>query len=526
MIPPPADPTMPMLGPFVLADFLKKKGMSVHVYDTSIAFFKNALDTHCIRRCGANIGASIILIEDAIKMADSFQGGTYDKMQSMLTAACILSSLQNTIQFSLDEIRYTYGIYSITQLKQAVTDLAWTIPLFEHQAYWEDILKSTVQYIGISVAYTAQLPFALCMAQQIKQYRPKTAIFLGGSYFENYEIAPSAILRDFPFIDQIIIGAGEMPLFTLFKNISIERAIIRSDNQRYNLLPDFSDVKWDDYCVDGNIRAAPFSFRTRCYYGKCAFCFGDNQMPPHSLSPQQLQETVLQLKNICKRQKITHVYFADAALPPFLMKILAEAVSGDFYWAINARIEKGLEPNFFSKLFSNGCRMLRVGMESASQKVLDLMHKGHNVNYYADFFTAAYKTGIKLHVYIMFGFPGEEESDRELTLQFLQDHLGQVYSYTISIFHAIPGTTIFNDLARQYHLNPLQPEQDVNLCLYDEQRYKTMLEWVQRTSSVLASAHTNQFCYGGRVFMDSPDLDTAQAKQNVLQNNNYASAEE
>ncbi|GHV90204.1 hypothetical protein AGMMS50268_07070 [Spirochaetia bacterium] len=526
LIPPVADPTMPMLGPYVLAGSLKQSNIPVQVYDISIAFFKNALDTDCIRQCGSLSGTSADTIDSCLKMIQENMMIFDDKLRDMILAAQILTNIQKKIRFSTDDIQFPYSINSADQLKQAVVDLEWVSPLFMRQPFWQSISEDFIRYIGLSISYTSQLPSAFFIANLIRKFYPNKQIILGGAYFESYEISPVILLNNFLFIDKIIVGTGEKLLFDIIKDDNHDRRILYSDNSKYNFLPDFSGVQWDDYCAEKEMRVIPFSFRTRCYYGKCTFCSGDSQMPPYTFTQKRIQDIIRSLKQQCGEYGITHVYFTDAALPPVLLMTIAEEIAGKFCWGINARIEKDMTSEFFKKLFANGCRMLRIGMESASQTVLDRMNKGHHVEDYSAFLASAYSAGIKLHVYIMYGFPGEEESDRELTLVFLKKHLSKIYSYTISIFHAIPGTKIYNELIEAYHLESENLEMDINHYYYTEKKHQGLLQWVSRTDTVLDSLHSNRFCYGGRVFMGKPSLEQNSINKTVLQNCNYVSDKE
>ncbi len=70
------------------------------------------------------------------------------------------------------------------------------------------------------------------------------------------------------------------------------------------------------------------------------------------------------------------VHFLDNALSPALLKTLSKQSPGAPWYGF-ARIIKDLEdPDFCEALKRSGCRMLKLGLESGDQVVLDSLCKG------------------------------------------------------------------------------------------------------------------------------------------------------
>jgi len=65
-----------------------------------------------------------------------------------------------------------------------------------------------------------------------------------------------------------------------------------------------------------------------------------------------------------------------------------------------------------------GCRMLGIGFESANQQVLDMMHKGSNVEMYYKFVKNARRAGLLVHGCIMCGTPGDSLAVQEENYKF------------------------------------------------------------------------------------------------------------
>lgn len=507
LTPPFGDITMPMLGIHLLASYLRRNNVKVRVFDTSIQLLNDSISFNFIiegckqKKITPEAQALLIRIAKLGRELDS-------KLLKLSIAAKILTAISGDIVFSLDEPRFSFLMESKVDLIKSVSLLEWLSFEFKSQPFWEYLEKSNSENIGLSVSYSFQLPFALLIAKLIKTNFPNASIYLGGAYFSCYEISPNDILDAFPEIDHIIIGNGEDILLKKSSLLCSSEKIIKiSEIKNIEYIPDFSDVKWNYYCTAENQRVIPFSLRSSCYYKKCAFCNGDkSNFDSKNLSECLLKQIISELKMLCKKHSITGVYFTDAALSPRLLKALANHINGAFSWGINTRIDSGYSKKYFLNLKKSGCKMLRVGFETYSQKVLDLMNKGTRIENYEPYFKLARAAGIKIHIYIMYGYPGEDAHDRKITLDFLRKMKNTIYSYSISIFHAIPDTAIYTKL--QKLLCPQNTENndiDINKLYYTEESYKEICNHIEKTVKILTNSYSNRYCYSGRVFLNYPE---------------------
>ena len=98
-------------------------------------------------------------------------------------------------------------------------------------------------------------------------------------------------------------------------------------------------------------------------------------------------------------------------------------------------------------LASSGCRMLWMGAESGSQKVLDAMEKGLRVD---DIRTASRlldAAGIKVGFFLQFGYPGETWDDIEATLQLTREL--EPADIGVSVSYPLPGTRFYERVQQQ-----------------------------------------------------------------------------
>ena len=93
-----------------------------------------------------------------------------------------------------------------------------------------------------------------------------------------------------------------------------------------------------------------------------------------------------------------------------------------------------------------GCRMLWMGAESGSQKVLDAMEKGLRVDDIRAASRHLRAAGIDVGFFLQFGYPGETWDDIEATLQLVREL--RPTDVGVSVSYPLPGTRFF-DRVRQ-----------------------------------------------------------------------------
>jgi hypothetical protein len=104
-----------------------------------------------------------------------------------------------------------------------------------------------------------------------------------------------------------------------------------------------------------------------------------------------------------------------------------------------------------------GCRHVRFGFESASQRVLDLMSKGTNVVTSRRIIDDCRDAGITVSLMCQIGFPGETYDESMETVEFLKNSKEKVAFLSIVPYVLESGSTVFSDPERfgtVIHPNP------------------------------------------------------------------------
>ncbi|MBW3021594.1 B12-binding domain-containing radical SAM protein [Candidatus Woesearchaeota archaeon] len=118
----------------------------------------------------------------------------------------------------------------------------------------------------------------------------------------------------------------------------------------------------------------------------------------------------------------------------------------DLTWICNARV--GTMNKQDMALFKRaGCHMIKYGVESGVQKILDNVHKGIKVDMTQKNFKWANEVGIDTHAHVMLGMPGETKQTIKKTIQFVKDIKPTTATFGICTPYA--GTRLFKFVARK-----------------------------------------------------------------------------
>jgi anaerobic magnesium-protoporphyrin IX monomethyl ester cyclase len=178
-----------------------------------------------------------------------------------------------------------------------------------------------------------------------------------------------------------------------------------------------------------------------CPYN-CAFCssshFWKRQVRFHSA------EYVVEYLAFLYKKGINDFTFADdnfALKYPRLEKICRKLESLGSEWTCEMRSDS-ITPELANMIKRGGCHMVSLGIESGSDKVLQLINKQVTVEDHKRAVSILKKAGLEIKGFLMVGLPGEDQEAINDTVHFIQEQ--PVDYYTISTFVPYPGTAIWN----------------------------------------------------------------------------------
>jgi len=304
--------------------------------------------------------------------------------------------------------------------------------------YFEDCLadrieKSESHWVGISLCFLSQALTAFALAGWVKSRFPEKKIVMGGGLVTSWMSSPEWQNPFGSLIDTMVKGEGENIIGELaVATGTVSQEMVGEITDTTTHLPDFDFCRWDLYLAPG--RVLPYRTAIGCYWGKCRFCPEKAEQGRYRTG--KTRKIMAQLEQVAARCSADYVHFLDNALSPAFLRVLASRNSVPFFWYGFVRFSKDLaDPGFCRKLYRSGCRMLKLGLESGDQEVLDKMKKGTDLDTASRGLTCLTGAGIKTYVYLLFGTSFENEASAQKTLTYVEQHSEEISFLNTAIFN-------------------------------------------------------------------------------------------
>ena len=166
-------------------------------------------------------------------------------------------------------------------------------------------------------------------------------------------------------------------------------------------------------------------------------------------SPENVARELQWLKNTYAPD---HIWFMDdiLGLKPGWLERFASLVEADQsvtpFKCLN-RADLLLRAGEIESLRRAGCSMVWIGAESGSQKILDAMDKGIRVEQIRESAHRLHDAGIRLGLFLQFGYPGETSADIRKTMRMVRDIRPD--DIGISVSYPLPGTRFYEAVRLQ-----------------------------------------------------------------------------
>lgn len=180
---------------------------------------------------------------------------------------------------------------------------------------------------------------------------------------------------------------------------------------------------------------------------RCGYCFNQAVNKRH-FRAQSAQRAISDIQDLKARFGATGVLFEDDNLFTNKKRALEIVRNIGVPWASTMRADdlaKGGD-DFVKALAQSNCVELRVGAESGSQRILDLLTKDITVDQIRRTAELCGKHGIMTIYMFMYGFPGETWADICQTLDLIDELEGMNEHVVVShlgFFAPFPGTPLF-----------------------------------------------------------------------------------
>ncbi len=274
-------------------------------------------------------------------------------------------------------------------------------------------------HVGISINYLSQALNGFALIGCLKIVAPQVKVIVGGGLITSWMRSPAWNDCFSGLIDYCIAGRGEEPLLQILGSDDTQPSL-----PRYDLLP-------DEYFSPGPI--LPFSSSSGCFWSRCSFCperaEGNvfQHMPP--------ARAITEITTLKKKMAPRLLHFLDNAIPPGLLSEFHDTMPGLPWYGFVRITHHLLDLDFCRNLKKSGCVMLKLGIESGDQQVLDRMDKGIDIQLTSDVLRNLKAAGIATYVYLLFGTPAESYEEAKRTLDFAVRHHQDISFLNLAIFN-------------------------------------------------------------------------------------------
>jgi radical SAM superfamily enzyme YgiQ (UPF0313 family) len=290
-----------------------------------------------------------------------------------------------------------------------------------------------VDVFGVTIN-TGTFPGGMYSLKYVKEHYPSVMTVAGGNIFADQLAVGSPNYEYFlekteTYLDHLILGQGEMLLHQLLEgNLPSDQRVFSRKDIGGKILG-FDELKLPDLS-DYEVLAYPYlaaGGSASCKF-QCSFCnsvayWGDYRQK----DPKQV---VREMETLYKEYGNQLFFMTDSMLNPYIDELAAgiSELEVPLYYDAYFRVdEHGANIDKTLKWREGGFYRARMGVETGSQHILDLIGKEITVEQTKAALAGMAYAGIKTTTYWVIGHPGETEEDFQQTLDLLEEMSSDIY---------------------------------------------------------------------------------------------------
>jgi len=275
------------------------------------------------------------------------------------------------------------------------------------------IRKEGPDAVGFSLVYNSQVHYALKLMNELSKNGIDCVV--GGPAAGELVAKKASVLKD---------------------EVELLRYLARREKHAAAYSLDFGCYPEEDYLSKEMIYPLRSSYG--CRHKACAFCTHHGNVPYREIDVNDIKKTAL-------KNKMKNIFFIDDTIPASRLSELAGMLGPlGVRWWCQTRPTRDLL-GLFGVLRASGLVAISFGVESGNQRMLDSMGKGTRVGDVAKVLSESHDAGIRNIVFIMYGFPGEDESSFSDTLNFLRNNRGSLDIVSASQFGLQKGSRVHDN---------------------------------------------------------------------------------
>jgi len=312
-------------------------------------------------------------------------------------------------------------------------------------------------FIGISFV-TPQVEEVEQIIGVVKSINPKAKLIAGGIHAT---ALPKETLE--MGFDYVVRGEGEVVIDQILKNFPKIKSY--NKNLIYTAVNELPFPSWDlidmetyisnigvmDYLDKDKVREINMMASRGCN-NHCRYCTMFKGIPRF----RSVDNVIAEIKELQKLYGINRVSFCDDNFTMnglWLYDLCKKIKHTGIKWHCLGRTDSS--SNFlYKEMFESGCIGIDFGIETGSQRLLDLINKNVTVKQQENGIYSAYKAGLKVRAQLMIGLPQETDKSIKETCDFIKRSKKYVSKFGLHTFIPYPGCDIFNNPKKySYKLN-------------------------------------------------------------------------
>ena len=332
---------------------------------------------------------------------------------------------------------YVAGFLEHNGIDISVADLA------NKETELENVLEPYMNADIYGITSTSpQYPQALKILKVLRRRNTKARVVIGGAYPSSL---PDKCIQD--GFDFVVAGEGEEAMLRLITNIEKEQApgIVNATYiQEMDSIPfpgrHLIDINSFAYNIDDG-RGTTLITSRGCPY-TCSFC--SKEVWQRGTRFHSTEYVISELEHIIDKYDFKHFLFLDDTITIHkkrLLELCARMEPLNIKWRCYARTTTTREMLIAMK--KAGCVEIGVGVESGSQKILDIVDKKETVEQNSAFVELCKQVGITANVFIMIGLPGEDYETVEETRRWMERVRPDKFGF--NIFMPYAGTPVYKN---------------------------------------------------------------------------------
>lgn len=319
---------------------------------------------------------------------------------------------------------------------------------------WKEVEKIVealdADVFGMS-CWTANRRGVRLVADLIKEKHPNALVVVGGPHAT--PLGPE-LLSHYENVDLVCLGESDRTFLDILERLGkkeklagIQGTVYRKDDgsiitaeERKNIA-DLDELASPHHWFDTHIlmtsRGCPWN---------CTFCGAETSWG-RGFRANSIDYVLDAMESVSKRLPVKMIQIKDDTFTTNKKRVLAlckrmQEKKMGFFWSCDTRVDL-LSDELLREMRLAGCQRLSLGVESGSQRILDLIDKKITPDEILTSTNLAKKYGIKVRYYMMLGNRGETKESFQETLAFLER--AAPHEYVFSCLSVYPGTRDFHD---------------------------------------------------------------------------------